>query len=276
MEAMRKRQAWLCVLGLVMVVVFVAWVASPAQAQQQKITGKDGAPMVLVAAGEFTMGSNEGGDDEKPVHRVSLNAYYMDKYEVTVGQYAKFLEATGMDAPPKWTTMDEPPHQKRPVVNVDWSDANTYCEWAGKRLPTEAEWEKAARGTDGRIYPWGNGPPDRLRANYGKEKWNNHAALVPVGQLEDGKSPYGIYDLAGNVWEWVSDWYDDDYYKNGPSRNPKGPESGKYKVLRGGSWDLAPEHLRSERRDFNTPSSPDYNSPSYRNFNSGFRCAKNP
>jgi formylglycine-generating enzyme required for sulfatase activity len=98
------------------------------------------------------MGSNDGSDDEKPVHQVSVDAYYLDKYEVTVGQYAKFLEAKGVTGPPMWTTMDETPHQKRPVVNVDWSDASNYCEWAGKRLPTEAEWEKAARGTDGRIY----------------------------------------------------------------------------------------------------------------------------
>ena len=126
---MRQRgQVGLYVLGLLMAVAFVAWAAGPAQAQQQKITGEDGAPMVLVPAGEFTMGSNEGNDDEKPVHQVSLDAYYLDKYEVTVGQYAKFLDATGFNGPPKWTTMDEPPHQKRPVVNVDWSDASTYCE----------------------------------------------------------------------------------------------------------------------------------------------------
>jgi formylglycine-generating enzyme required for sulfatase activity/mono/diheme cytochrome c family protein len=259
-----------------MAVMFGAWIAGPAQAEQRGITGKDGAPMVLVPAGEFTMGSNGGSDDEKPEHRVFLDAYYLDKYEVTVRQYAKFLEAKGVNGPPMWPTMDQPPHQKRPVVNVDWSDANNYCEWAGKRLPTEAEWEKAARGADGRIYPWGNEPPDPLRANYGKEKWNNHDALVPVGQLKDGKSPYGIYDLAGNVWEWVSDWYDPDYYTTSPSQNPKGPESGKYRVLRGGSWDFAPENLRSARRDFNIPLAPDYDSPSYRNFNSGFRCAKNP
>ena len=271
-----KQQGRGGVLGVLIAVTFVAWIAGPAQAKQQEITGKDGGPMVLVPAGEFTMGSNDGGDDEKPAHRVSLDAYYIDKYEVTVGQYAKFLEARGVNGPPMWGTMDQPPHQKRPVVNIDWSDASTYCEWAGKRLPTEAEWEKAARGADGRIYPWGNEPPDPLRANYGKEKWNNHDALVPVGQLKDGKSPYGIYDLAGNVWEWVGDWYDSDYYTTSPPQNPKGPENGKYRVLRGGSWDLAPEHLRSTRRDFNLPLSPSYESPSYRNFNSGFRCAKNP
>jgi len=263
-------------LGLLIAITFVVWVAGTAQAQQKKITGEDGASMVLVPAGEFIMGSNDGSDDEKPVHQVYLDAYYLDKYEVTVGQYAKFLKATGFNEPPMWTTLDQPSHQKRPIVNVDWSDASNYCEWAGKRLPTEAEWEKAARGTDGRIYPWGNEPPNTLRANYGQEKWNNHTALVPMGQLKDGKSPYEIYDLAGNVWEWVSDWYDPDYYATSPPQNPKGPENGKYRVLRGGSWDLAPEHLRSTRRDFNIPLAPTYESPAYRNFNSGFRCAKNP
>ena len=242
----------------------------------KKAIVKDEAPMVLVSAGEFTMGNKEGRDHEKPEHRVYLDAYYMDVYEVTIGQYEQFLEETSFDPPPMWTTMAQPSYENRPVVNVDWKDANNYCKWAGKRLPTEAEWEKAARGTDGRIYPWGNDPPNPQRANYGKEKWNNHEALVPVGQLTEGKSPYGIYDLAGNVWEWVSDWYDPNYYADSPSRNPQGPLSGKFKVIRGGSWDLAPESLRSARRDLNIPSTTDYDSPAYRNFNSGFRCAKNP
>jgi formylglycine-generating enzyme required for sulfatase activity len=245
------------------------------QPKPDSIKAKDVAPMVLVPAGEFTMGSNEGNSHDKPEHKVFLDAYYMDMYEVTVGQYGKFLEATGMNPPPMWTTMDQAVYQNHPVVNVDWQDANNYCKWAGKRLPTEAEWEKAARGTDGRIYPWGNDAPDARRANYGKEKWNKHAALMPVGQLKDGKSPYGIYDLAGNVWEWVSDWYDPNYYATSPSRNPQGPESGKYKVLRGGSWDFAAEDLRSARRDLNIPTSTDYDSPAYQNFNSGFRCAAN-
>ena len=223
-------------------------------------------PMVLVPAGEFTMGSTMA-DDEKPVHRVDLDAFYMDKYHVTVGQYAKYLEATDKEAPPEWDIMNQPRHQKRPVVNVNWFDAATYCKWAGKRLPTEAEWEKAARGTDGRLYPWGNEAPTRLHANFGKKKWANHMALVPVGMFELGKSPYGIYDMAGNAWEWVNDWYDHDYYKKSPTKNPQGPKTGKSKVVRGGNWLYIQEFLRSSFR-FNAE-------PSGRQFGYGFRCAKN-
>lgn len=249
-----------------------------AESRPKKVTIKDPAPMVLVPAGEFIMGSNEGNADEKPAHQVYLDAYYIDKHEVTIGQYGEFLDVNSFDPPPLWTTMAQPSYENRPVVNVDWKDASNYCKWAGKRLPTEAEWEKAARGTDGRIYPWGNDPPSPARANFGKDrdKWNNHEALVPVGQMKEGKSPYGVYDLAGNVWEWVNDWYDPDYYAASPSRNPQGPISGKFKVIRGGSWDLAPERLRSAQRDLNVPTTTDYDSPAYRNFNSGFRCAKNP
>lgn len=224
-------------------------------------------PLALVPAGEFTMGSTMA-DDEKPVHRVYLDAFYMDKYHVTVGQYAKYLEATDKEAPPEWDIMNQPHHQKRPVVNVSWYDAVTYCKWAGKRLPTEAEWEKAARGTDGRLYPWGNEAPTRLHANFGKKKWANHMALVPVGMFELGKSPYGIYDMAGNAWEWVNDWYDHDYYKKSPAKNPQGPKTGKSKVVRGGNWLYVQEFLRSSFR---------YNAePSGRQFGYGFRCAKTP
>lgn len=232
--------------------------------------------MVLVPAGEFLMGSDREGEDEKPGHRVVLDAYYMDAYEVTVGHYAKFLDATGIEPPPDWKTMNQPQHQKRPVVNVDWADAVRYCRWAGKRLPTEAEWEKAARGTDGRIYPWGNDSPTGLQANFGKSVpdksqnygWRDHFALSPVGVLEDGKSPYGIYDMAGNVWEWVSDWYDEHYYQSSPSRNPTGPSSGNDKVLRGGSWNFTPRALRSTARLFTQPTD--------RFYGVGVRCAKTP
>jgi len=249
-------------LGLMVAMVGLA------SAQPQEITGKDGAPMLWVPGGEFTMGSEEGDDDEAPIHRVYLDAFYMDKYEVTVGQYANFLEATSLDAPPDWNTMNQHPHRQRPVAMVDWADARAYCRWAAKRLPTEAEWEKAARGTDGRTYPWGNDPPDRRRANYGKQEWNNHAALESVGSLEDGKSPYGIYAMAGNVWEWTADWYGKDYYQDSPKRNPKGPERGEEKVMRGGDWFLNAERLRSANRDGLIPTG--------RNNRGGFRCAKTP
>ena len=224
--------------------------------------------MVLVPAGEFIMGSWTGDADERPVRRVYLDAFFMDKDQMTVGQYAQFLEATSHGAPSDWHIMSRAMHQKRPVVNVDWADAAAYCKWAGKRQPTEAEWEKAARGTDGRTYPWGNEPPTKFHWNMNKELWNSHMGLTPVGMFEDGKSPYGINDMAGNVWEWVSDWYDDDYYSTAPLRNPTGPATGISKVVRGGSWGSGPEGLRSAERETHVPS--------FQGYGTGFRCAKTP
>lgn len=224
--------------------------------------------MALVPAGQFIMGSATGDADEQPVHRVHVDDFLMDKYQVSVKQYARFLDATSLKTPPDWSTMNKPQHHDRPVVNVDWADAHAYCQWAHKRLPTEAEWEKAARGTDGRIYPWGNEQPTRVYTNSGKETWSNHWVLSTVGAYEDGKSPYGIYDMAGNAWEWVSDWYDPDYYKASPSKNPTGPPKGEYKVIRGGSWGSGPKDLRTTNRETH--------SPSYRGFGTGFRCAKTP
>jgi len=223
--------------------------------------------MAVVPAGEFMMGSPTGDSDEQPAHRVHVDAFSMDKYEVTVGQYAAFLQAKGIDQPSDWKTMNQSANQKRPVANVDWADAFAFCKWAGKRLPTEAEWEKAARGTDGRLYPWGNDPPTPLHANFGKSDWNNHAVLAPIGTFEDGKSPYGIYDMAGNVWEWVSDWYDYNYYKTSPSQNPTGPSSGGTKVLRGGAWNSNPRAMRSANRSLISPTDQGLD---------GFRCAKTP
>lgn len=223
--------------------------------------------MVFVPAGKFTRGSNLG-EDEQPVRQIYLHAFYIDKYEVTVGQYARYLEATDMEEPPDWNVMNQPQHQRRPVVNVSWEDAVNYCKWAGKRLPTEAEWEKAARGTDGRIYPWGNEAPTRLHANYGRKEWDDHFALAPVGSFEAGKSPYGAYDMAGNAWEWVFDWYGHDFYKTGPDKNPIGPDKGTEKVVRGGSWLYVADFLRAAHR-FNAH-------PSNRHFGYGFRCAKTP
>ena len=236
----------------------------------REITGKDGAPMVLIPAGEFWMGSpdGEGDKDEHPRHRVSLDAYSMDKFEVTVSQYAKFLQSTGRRDPDYWDRVNTSKHSNLPVVGVTWHDAEAYCQWAGKRLPTEAEWERAARGTDGRTYPWGNGQPTPELANFNKGYVKNayDERLAPVDSYETGTSPYGLHHMAGNVWEWTADWYGDQYYANSPPNNPQGPSKGDYKVLRGGSWSYAPVYVRSaDRTRFAPMARPDY---------FGFRCAQ--
>ena len=239
--------------------------------QDREITGKDGAPMVLIPAGEFWMGSpdGEGDKDEHPRHRVSLDAYSMDKFEVTVSRYAKFLQLTGRRDPQYWNQVNTSKHSNLPVVGVDWHDAEAYCQWAGKRLPTEAEWEKAARGTDGRTYPWGNGQPTPKLANFNNKMYVKNAydeRLAPVDSYETGTSPYGIHHMAGNVWEWTADWYGDQYYAKNPPKNPQGPSKGDSKVIRGGSWDIEPGDVRSAVRL--------WFSPAYWNFLIGFRCAQ--
>jgi formylglycine-generating enzyme required for sulfatase activity len=226
--------------------------------QAKEITGKDGASMVLVPGGEFTMASGSA------THRVTLEAFYLDKLEVTVARYGKFLSVTKRKEPDNWgNTYTYQPGQ--PITNVSWDDAFAYCQWAGKRLPSEAEWEKAARGTDGRLYPWGNDPPDPKLANYQVEGQSS-TSLKTVGSYEDGKSPYGAHDMAGNAWEWVADWYDEDYYRHGPNQNPPGPASGDEKVIRGGSWDFkAPALLAVSRMSY---------PPSMKTGFIGFRCAQ--
>jgi formylglycine-generating enzyme required for sulfatase activity len=230
----------------------------------RELIGKDGAPMVLVSAGEFTMG---GDSIDNPRHPVYLDAFYMDKYEVTASRYAKFLQATRRQLPFKWSEMSLVSHGDRPVIGVTWEDADAYCRWASKRLPTEAEWEKAARGTDGREYPWGNEAPTPRHANFNKCcEWKGYGVLAIVGSLEAGRSPYGIYDLAGNVSEWVADWYDNTSYKYELERNPKGPRDGEEKVVRGGSWYDSALLQRSALRSRSYPSAP--------STDRGFRCAK--
>ncbi|MEQ1848709.1 MAG: formylglycine-generating enzyme family protein, partial [Nitrospira sp.] len=223
------------------------------------ITGKDGAPMVLIPDGEFWMGSpdGEGDKDEHPRHQVALVAFYMDKFEVTVSRYAEFMESTNRSSPEYWDQVDRHKHGALPIVGVDWQDAGAYCRWAGKRLPTEAEWEKAARGKDGRTYPWGNEPPTARLANFGKAFTANvyDERLAPVDSYAAGKSPYGLHHMAGNVWEWTADLYDEAYYRNSQERSPKGPSSGEYRVVRGGSWLSGPHLVRSATRYWNTPTS---------------------
>jgi formylglycine-generating enzyme required for sulfatase activity len=244
--------------------------------------GRDGAPMVLVPAGPFTMGSGPmdkaAKPDEQPAHRVTLKAFYIDRFEVTQGQYRKFLAAVVRDrhrtcdrdepaakehtpAVETWRDAD-PASGGLPVVGVDWFDAAAYCAWAGQRLETEAEWEKAARGTDERTYPWGS-HWDRTRANSYE---SGRKAAEPIGSHESGAGPYGAEDMAGNVWEWVQDWYAPRYYLDGPKENPQGPATGSSRVVRGGSSLSDARGLRSAGRDSNDPAG------RYENF--GFRCAQ--
>lgn len=193
----------------------------------------DGAEMVLVPAGPFLMGSLEGDPDEAPPHLVNLPAFYIDKYEVTHEQYARFVAATGHPPPLDWPDGKMPARlAKHPVVNVTWADAVAYARWAGKRLPTEAEWEKAARGTDGRRYPWGNSVAGKKTASGpdAQDRAHPEGRTFPVGSFPDDTSPYGAMDMAGNVWEWTADWYE--AY---PGNDQPALEYGrKFKVIRGG------------------------------------------
>lgn len=218
-------------------------------------TGEDGATMVLVPAGKFMMGSKEDDksaqEAEKPSHSVELDAYYLDQYEVTTTRYAIFLQKTNRVASAYWSKQVLERHGEKPIIGVDWYDATAYCSWAGKRLPTEAEWEKAARGTDQRLYPWGNVAPNHQLANYDRgSDFNNYEVLTNVGSYKDGRSPYGAYDMAGNVWEWTADWYDENYYRyeQRSMSNPKGPSSGQHRVVRGGAWGDASGRMRSAIR----------------------------
>jgi formylglycine-generating enzyme required for sulfatase activity len=242
--------------------------------------------MIYIPAGEFIMGSDSGLDDDAlPEHRVYLDAFWIDKFEVTNGQYNKCVDALKclpitlkvhyIDS----SNFGNPKFDNYPVVYTYWDDANKYCLWVGKRLPTEAEWEKAARGTDGRSYPWGNSfdgrrlnSCDRNCTDRGSNKNidDGYAETAPIGSFPSGVSPYGVHDMVGNVWEWVADWYDKNYYKTSPSNNPKGPPTGDLRVVRGGSWDT------SYANDLFTFTRTFYYPPDARFGDLGFRCAQNP
>ncbi len=266
----------------------VAMTEAPTEppALPDEITDSKGVVMRLIPAGEFTMGSNGGGNDEKPVHQVYLDAYYMDKYEVTNALYGACVNVGVCDPPrddsssTRSSYYGNAQYNEYPVINVDWDMASTYCEWRGARLPTEAEWEKAARGTDERIYPWGNVFQCR-NGNFDDEtqfdssvvpggpNCDGYVDTSPVGSYASGQSPYGIYDLAGNVWEWVADWFSWTYYQTSPSENPLGPGSGQERVLRGGSW--------FNYIDFSVRASNRYrNDPTLTYSYLGFRCSRSP
>ena len=204
-------------------------------------------------------------ENETPQHTVYLDAFYIDKYEVTNAQYGEFMAATGHSPPPFWNNelFNQP---EKPVMSVTWENAKAYADWAGKRLPTEAEWEKAARGTDGRIWTWGNEwDASKLNAN-DVGTIEGFVYTSPVGSFPQGVSPYGVHDMAGNVWEWCEDWYDENYYSYGPKTNPKGPAYGENHVLRGGDWSMNNDFTRCPSRVGISPGS----------MPTGFRCAKSP
>lgn len=241
--------------------------------QITEITDDYGVEMVLVPAGEFQMG-NPWYDifaysDEKPSHKVYLDAFYIDTYEVTNAHYKACVDAgacTPLQQSSSFTHLSyygNSQYDDYPVIYIDWNQAKTYCEWRGARLPTEAQWEKAARGMDGRTYPWGEG------INCGRANYDSCVGdTTEVGSYENGKSPYGAYDMAGNVLEWVNDWHSETYYQSSPFSNPLGFDSGEFRVLRGGSWRIVENIVRSANRNRSVLSDS--------NDSFGFRCSRSP
>ncbi len=259
---------------LCLIAITAIWVTTPKNeeegeviAQKVKTSGTPKEnPMVLIPAGEFIMGSEEGGFDEKPPHRVYIDAFEINQFEVTQFYYAEFVRATKHRSPFSryLKNIELFNDQNQPVIYVTWEDADAYCRWRGERIPTEAEWEKAAKGVNPIAWPWGNESKPIFANFLGTEDQVHYTSIV--GSFEHDKSAYGIYDMAGNVREWVQDWYEEQYYKHAPSRNPKGPEQGEMKTLRGGSWN---DSALSGRTSARLKMFPDY-----RDTTVGFRCAR--
>lgn len=245
--------------------------ASSTEAESEVDTASGEEPiqeeMVTIPAGPFVRGTNDGGFDEQPQRTIVLDAFSIDRYEVTNHQYQQFVAATGHRKPGLPSRYAKSGSKVRginqPAVYVSWEDAAEYCRWKGKRLPTEAEWEKAMRGSDGRLWPWGNDEQPHS-ANWARVQ-DGHEVSARVGIFATDKSPYGVMDGAGNVIEWVADWYNETYYKDSPEQNPPSPEYGTYRVLRGGGYTTTGLDIRITSRSKMMPD--------FRDETIGFRCA---
>lgn len=268
---MSRRQKFKPLLALGIAALLPFFVSETAWTEEgQESVGADTASMVLIPAGPFLMGSREteiqealtaareahpeaalSFEDEIPAHLVHVSAFLIDREEVT---WEKFAPFAGRTVPPGGA--------KLPAMEATWDEASSYCRGVGKRLPTEAEWEKAARGTDSRLYPWGN-HFDPLRLN---SLERNLGRPSPPGSHPDGASPYGVFDMAGNAWEWVADWYEADYYQRAPERDPAGPKEGRKRVVRGGGWAYDRAFVRTANR---ASFRPNHHHPTI-----GFRCAR--
>ena len=245
------------------------------------------SPMVAIPAGWFLMGTNRKDDDpfapatqfddtEQPQRRIWLDAYEMDRDEVTLAEYLAFLRRQHRQAPAElqqliWHLITvhfttDPVLAPWPALYVTWAEAADFCEGLGKRLPTEAEWEKAARGSEGNLFPWGQTDPTPELAVFGRHHVHEIPLVAAVDSGEEGRSPYGLHHMAGNVAEWVQDWFGTDYYPMMPERNPQGPAEGRYKVVRGGSWRSHAPMLRAATRG---GALPEQRAPTV-----GFRCAR--
>jgi formylglycine-generating enzyme required for sulfatase activity len=216
------------------------------------VNPKDGLTYVWISPGSFQMGAVPGDGaahgDEKPRHSVTISkGFWLCRTEVTVGAYEKFCSSTGRAMPPDRSFNANWQYKDHPIVNVNWDDAVAYCQWVGGRLPTEAEWEYAARAGTDSVYSWGNS----MDGSYAWYDGNSGSKTHPVG----GKEPngWGLYDMSGNVWEWCSDWYDEKYDSSSPSQDPQGPSSGEYRALRGGSWGVSAGDLRASDRTGDAP-----------------------
>ena len=271
-----------CLLSNLFLTLVWSEVSDTEQTENQAEEVHELGSMILIPAGDFMMGDNDGQRNERPEHTVWLDDYFINRFEVTMSEYQKFLdEHLKLEPPPLWddgVALTE--GVDLPAVGVTWEAANKYCLWVGQRLPTEAEWEKAARGTDGRRFPWGHMQPfvDIARYNQGITGWVSYPlTLASVrsgvkgmsirhGLKTGGKSPYGLYHMSGNAAEWVADWYERYYYEDSPEKNPKGPETGDRKVLRGGSWEDEPRRIRVTARA--------KAEVEFTDLTIGFRCAK--